>query len=57
MEIDKQGNFIGHGEYVVFDHVVQLFPEAEVKIQVKFKDLLRKVNGKIQYQVDKKKKP
>ena len=31
MEIDKQGNFIGHGEYVVFDHVVQLFPEAGSK--------------------------
>ena len=24
MEVDKDGNFIGHGEYVVFDHVVQL---------------------------------
>ncbi len=41
MHVDEQGNFIGHGEYVVFDHAVQLFPEAEVKIQVKFKDLLK----------------
>ena len=40
MEVDAQGNFIGHGEYVVFDHVVQLYPEAEIKTQVKFKDYL-----------------
>ena len=41
MEKDAQGNFIGHGEYVVFDHLVQLFPEAEIKTQVRFKDLLK----------------
>ena len=41
MEVDKDGNFIGHGEYVVFDHVVQLFPDKEIKTQVKFKDLLK----------------
>ena len=40
MHVDEQGNFIGHGEYVVFDHLVQLFPEAEIKTQVKFKDML-----------------
>lgn len=41
MQIDKQGNFIGRGEYAAFDLCTQLFPECEMKIQVKFKDLLK----------------
>jgi len=41
MEIDKQGNFIGHGEYVALEYIMQLFPDKEIKTQVKFKDLLK----------------
>ena len=41
MQIDKQGNFIGRGEYAAMDMCAQLFPDKEIKIQVKFKDLLK----------------
>lgn len=41
MEIDAQGNFIGHGENVALEILIQLFPDKEVKTQVKFKDLLK----------------
>lgn len=41
MEIDKQGNFIGKGEYSALEMTIMLFPDKEVKTQVKFKDLLK----------------
>jgi hypothetical protein len=41
MQIDKQGNYIGRGEYAAMDMCAQLFPDKEIKIQVKFKDLLK----------------
>jgi hypothetical protein len=41
MEIDKQGNFIGKGEYSALEMIITLFPDKEVKTQVKFKDLLK----------------
>lgn len=41
MQIDKQGNYIGRGEYAAMEMCMQLFPDKEVKIQVKFKDLLK----------------
>lgn len=41
MNIDENGYFIGKGEYVTFDLLSQLFPNVELKIQVKFQDLLK----------------
>lgn len=41
MQVDKAGNFIGRGEYAAMDLCGQLFPDKEIKIQVKFKDLLK----------------
>lgn len=41
MKIDAQGNFIGHGENVALEILIQLFSDKEVKTQVKFKDLLK----------------
>jgi|TARA_R110002012_G_scaffold321953_2_gene552743 hypothetical protein len=37
---DKNGNFIGKGEYLVFEMLTTLFPDKEMKTQVKFIDLL-----------------
>lgn len=41
MQIDKHGNYIGKGEYTAFEIIATLFPDKELKIQVKFKDLLK----------------
>tara|TARA_B100000029_G_scaffold26631_2_gene26230 strand:- start:456 stop:857 length:402 start_codon:yes stop_codon:yes gene_type:complete len=37
---DSEGNIIGRGEYSVFEMLVTLFPDKELKTQVKFIDLL-----------------
>jgi hypothetical protein len=40
MHKDANGNFIGRGEDSAFELLLQLYPDKEIKRQVKFKDLL-----------------
>lgn len=40
MHKDVNGNFIGRGEEIVLELLIQLFPDKEIKTQVKFQDLL-----------------
>lgn len=40
MHKDSQGNFIGNGEDAAFEILKELYPNFEIKRQVKFKDLL-----------------
>lgn len=38
---DTNGHIIGHGEYVVLELLMQLFPNREIKTQMKFTDLVK----------------
>jgi|TARA_R110002020_G_scaffold333304_2_gene548671 hypothetical protein len=40
MHKDSNGNFIGRGEDSAFELLLQIYPDKEIKRQVKFKDLL-----------------